>query len=192
MQRVATPSRGVLADAIPGDRVRDALVVVGGAALVGALAQVAIHLGFTPVPITGQTLGVLVVGCSLGFRRALASSALYVGLGLLGVPWFAAHTGGWVGASAGYLAGFVLASAVCGQLAELGGARGLRSAVPVMLVGEVCIYLPGVTWLGLYLHVGLGAAIGLGLVPFLAGDAVKVALAAGVLPGAWRLAGRRG
>jgi biotin transport system substrate-specific component len=188
MEQVGTiPRPLVLGDLVPGERVRDVLLVLGGAVVVGALAQVSIPLGFTPVPITGQTLGVLVVGCALGFRRALASTVLYGALGVLGVPWFAGHAGGWPGALTGYILGFILAAAVCGMLAERGADRSVLRCLPTMLAGELCIYVPGVTWLALYAHLGPLTALALGCTPFLVGDALKLALAAGLLPAAWAL-----
>ncbi|MGD0447478.1 MAG: biotin transporter BioY [Candidatus Dormibacteria bacterium] len=189
VEQVTTVRRPlVLADLVPGDRVRDALLVLGAAAFIGALAQVSIPLGFTPVPITGQTLGVLVVGCSLGCRRAVAGSVLYAVLGVLGVPWFAGHMGGWPGPLAGYIVGFILAAAVCGLLAERGADRRVLRSLPTMVAGELCIYLPGVTWLALSEHLGPLTALALGFTPFVIGDAIKLALAAGLLPAAWALA----
>jgi len=188
---IARPRPAVLADLIPGERVRDVALVLGGAAFVGLLAQISFRLSFTPVPVTGQTLGVLVAGCALGFRRALAAAVVYAGLGLAGLPWFVDHTAGWQGASMGYVAGFVLAAAVCGWLAERGADRTVVRSLPAMLDGELCIYVPGVLWLAVDLHVGLVTALSLGLVPFLIGDAVKMALAAGLLPAAWWATGTR-
>jgi biotin transport system substrate-specific component len=182
----------VLADLVPGVVVRDIALVLAGAGFVGALAQISIPLSFTPVPITGQTLGVLVAGCALGWWRAAASMALYLFAGLAGLPWFIHHTSGWQGPSTGYLVGFILAAGVCGRLAERGDDRRIWRAVPVMIVGEVLIYLIGVPWLAVDLHVGLGKALSLGFNPFVGGEAIKAALAAGLLPGAWRLAGRSG
>ncbi len=181
----------VLADLVPGALVRDLLLVAGAAAFVGLLAQVSVHLPFTPVPITGQTLGVLLAGTALGWRRGTAAMALYAVAGVAGVPWFAGHTSGYVGASFGYVVGFVLCGLVCGWLAERGAGRSLLRSVPAMVAGEVVMYAVGVTWLAVALHVGAGEAIALGLTPFLAGDALKAALAAVLLPGAWRLAGSR-
>ncbi len=181
----------VLADLIPGAVVRDGLLVLGGAGLVGLLAQVSIRLSFTPVPITGQTLGVLLVGTALGWRRGLAAMVLYAAAGLFGVPWFAGHASGYVGASFGYIIGFILCALVCGALAERGADRSLLGSIPAMVVGEILMYGVGVTWLAAYLHVGAAKAISLGLTPFLAGDAIKAALAALLLPAAWKLAGRR-
>lgn len=182
----------VLADLIPGTLARDIALVVGAAGLVGLLAQISIHLSFTPVPITGQTLGVLVAGTALGWKRGAAAMALYGAAGVLGVPWFAGHASGYVGASFGYILGFFLCAALCGWLAERGADRSIIKSVPAMVAGEVVMYAVGVTWLALSLHVGAARAISLGLTPFLAGDAIKAALAAGLLPAAWKLAGRRG
>ena len=185
------PRRLVLADLLPGTLVRDVLLVIGAAGFVGALAQLSIHVSFTPVPITGQTLGVLVAGTALGSKRGTAAMALYGLAGLAGVPWFAGHSSGYVGASFGYGVGFVLSAALCGFLAERGAARSLVKSIPAMVAGEVVMYAVGVIWLGISLHVGPTRAVALGLTPFLAGDAVKAGIAAALLPGAWKLTGPR-
>lgn len=179
----------VLADLLPGSLLANALAVAGAAASVGILAQVSVHLWFTPVPVTGQTLGVLLAGTALGWRRAVAAMTLYAAAGILGVPWFANHASGYAGASFGYILGFILAAAVCGYLAERGADRSILKSVPAMIAGEVVIYVLGVWWLTASLHVGVSRAIALGLIPFLAGDAIKAALAAGLLPAAWKLVG---
>ena len=179
----------VLADVLPGGRVRDAVLILGGAALVGLAAQLSFPLPFTPVPITGQTFAVLLVGATLGWQRALPSMLLYLVAGVAGVPWFAEGATGTAAPSFGYVVGFVLAAAVVGRLA--GAGRGhTRSPVAtcgLMVLGNALIYLVGVPWLAAALNVSLVQAIALGLTPFLLGDAVKVALAAGLLPAAWRL-----
>jgi biotin transport system substrate-specific component len=182
----------VLADLLPGALVRDALLVVGAAGFIGLLAQISIHLSFTPVPITGQTLGVLLAGTALGWRRAGAALLLYAVAGVAGVPWFADHTSGYASASFGYIIGFFAAAVLCGYLAERGADRSVLGSVPAMLAAEVVIYAFGLTWLAIDLHLGASATIADGLTPFLAGDAIKAALAAGLLPAAWWLAGRRG
>jgi biotin transport system substrate-specific component len=164
---------------------------VGAAGFVGLLAQISVHLSFTPVPITGQTLGVLLAGTALGWRRRAAALLVYMVAGLVGVPWFADHQHGYVGASFGYVVGFVLAATLCGMLAEKGADRSVLKSVPAMIAGEVVMYALGVTWLALSLHVGISKAISLGLTPFLVGDAFKAALAAGLLPATWRLVGSR-
>jgi biotin transport system substrate-specific component len=182
----------VLADLLPGALARDALLVAGAAGFIGLLAQISIHLSFTPVPITGQTLGVLLAGTALGWRRAGAALLLYAVAGVAGVPWFAAHSSGYASASFGYIIGFLVAAVLCGYLAERGADRSVLRSVPAMLAAEVVIYAFGLTWLAIDLHLGASATIAAGLTPFLAGDAIKAALAAGLLPAAWWLAGRRG
>ena len=179
---------------------RDALLIGGFAALVGVLAQVAIPLPFTPVPITGQTLGVLLTGVLLGSRRGGLAMVAYLGQGLLGLPVFAGGASAWtpsaagvpyiVGPTAGYLVGFVAAALVVGALAERGWDRRIGSPVTMMAIGNLAIYLFGLAWLGQY--VGYERALGLGLAPYLAGDGLKILLAAAVLPGGWRLLRARG
>jgi biotin transport system substrate-specific component len=181
----------VLADLLPGTLARDALLVIGAASFVGVLAQISIHLSSTPVPITGQTLGVLLAGTALGWRRGAAAMALYGLAGVFGVPWFAGHASGYVGASFGYIVGFVLCAALCGFLAQRGADRSIVKSIPTMVAGEIVMYSVGVIWLGVSLHVGPAKAIALGLTPFLAGDAIKAGIAAALLPGAWRMAARR-
>ena len=181
----------VLADLIPGLWVRDVALVLAGAGLTGLLAQASLHLPGTPVPMTGQTLGVLLTGCALGSKRGATSMLLYCLLGIAGLPWFANGGHGYVGADFGYLVGFVLAGYLCGFVAERGADRHVVGALPAMLLGEVAIYAIGVPWLAVDLHVGLAKAISLGLTPFVAGDAVKAAVGAALLPGAWRLSSRR-
>jgi biotin transport system substrate-specific component len=191
------PRGFVLADLITGDRSRtarlawDVALVVGAAALVGALAQISIKLSFTPVPITGQTLGVLLAGTSLGWRRGAAAMALYGLAGIAGVPWFAGHASGYVGASFGYIIGFFLAAAACGYLAERGADRSVTGSWPAMLAGEFMIYLVGVPWLAAVGHYSATEALASGFTPFVIGDAIKAAIAAGLLPVAWKLASRR-
>jgi biotin transport system substrate-specific component len=192
------PREGVLADLIAADRARvtritwDIALVVGAAALVGLLAQISIKLSFTPVPITGQTLGVLLAGTSLGWRRGAAALTLYAAAGVAGVPWFAGGISGYPAASFGYIIGFIVAAAVCGYLAERGADRTILGSVPAMVAGEIMIYLFGVTWLAFDLHVGPAKALDYGFTPFVIGDAIKAAIAAGLLPAAWWLAGRGG
>ena len=191
MSTIAVPSpRRVLADAVASSRVADAVLVVSGAALVGLLAQVTIHLGFTPVPITGQTLGVLLVGTALGWRRATMAMGLYVAAGVLGVPWFAGHSSGVPMATFGYLLGFVVAGAALGWLASRGADRTVARAVTSMVVGEVIIFAIAVPWLAVSLHVGLATAISLGLTPFVTGEVIKAAIAGVALPATWRLVDR--
>jgi len=189
----ALPRRSplVLADLLPGAAVRDGLLVAGAAAFIGLLAQISIPLSFTPVPITGQTLGVLLAGTALGWWRAGAALVLYAVAGVAGVPWFAGHSSGYASASFGYIVGFVAAAVLCGYLAGRGADRSVLRSLPAMIAAEVVIYAFGLTWLAIDLHLGASATIAAGLTPFLAGDAIKAAIAAGLLPAAWWLAGPR-
>ena len=181
----------VLADTIAGTRVRDALLVVGGAILVGLSAQVSVLLPFTPVPFTMQTFAVLLVGAGLGWQRALPSMLLYLAVGAAGVPWFADGASGVNAPSFGYIVGFILAATVVGRLAEARADRMPVSTFATMLLGSAIIYAIGVPWLAVSLKLGLGEALSLGLVPFLISDVLKAAAAGLLLPGTWWLVGRR-
>ncbi len=169
---------------------QDVLLVLAGTGVVAAAAQVSVSLPFTPVPITGQTFAVVLVGASLGAVRGIASLALYLALGIAGAPIYAHHAHGWdvlVGASGGYIVGFVVASAVTGYLAERRWDRTFSSAVAAMLTGNVIIYLVGLPWLAAVLNTNLEKTLELGLYPFVPGDVFKLYLAAALLPGAWRV-----
>lgn len=186
-------SRLVLADLLPGRAawVRSLAPVLGGALLTGLAAQVSIPVPGSPVPVTGQTFAVLLVGAALGTRRAAASMALYLAAGFAGVPWFAGGATGSIHApTLGYLIGFLLAGAFVGRCAELGADRSPWKTALTMAAGNLVIYAIGVTYLAVSLHVSARTAVSLGLTPFLLGDALKIALASGLLPGAWRLFGR--
>ncbi len=168
-------------------------LIVGGSLLIAVLAQVAIPLPFTPVPITGQTYAVLLVGAALGSRRGALSVLLYVVEGGLGLPFFAGAASGWgrlLGPTGGYLAGFVLAAWLAGWLAERGWDSRFRTAVLAMAAAQLVIYAVGVAWLAVF--VGPGRVLPLGVVPFLPGDLLKMLLAAATLPAAWMAAGSRG
>ena len=181
----------VLGDVVPGGLVRDLTLIAGGAALTAVAAQVGVPLPGTPVPVTLQTFAVLLVGAALGTVRGALSMLLYLLVGMAGAPVFSHGTSGWGGASFGYVIGFVVAAVVVGRLAERGATRTAARTAGVMVVGNLAIYAVGVPWLMAVAHVDLPAALGLGVVPFLIGDAVKVVVAAGLLPATWRLAGRR-
>jgi biotin transport system substrate-specific component len=185
----AAPARPrVLADLLPGALLRDVLLVVGVAALTGLAAQFFVPL--VPVPITMQTFVVLFAGAALGPWRGGAAMLLYLVAGVAGVPWFAEQGSGYAFASFGYIIGFVPAASVVGALASRGADRTVGGTVAIMVLGNLIIYAFGVPWLmaslGLPLFVGLES----GLWPFVIGDALKIALAAGLLPLTWRLVGR--
>jgi biotin transport system substrate-specific component len=172
---------------------RTVVAVIAGAVLIAACAQISIPLGFTPVPLTGQTFAVLLVGAALGLAAGAASAALYVLAGAIGAPVYADHAHGWhvlSSASGGYLVGFVAAAGLTGALAERRWDRRFSSSLGALLTGNVVIYLFGVTWLAHVLHVSSAKALEYGLYPFVPGDLIKLYLAAAVLPTAWRYAGR--
>jgi biotin transport system substrate-specific component len=171
----------------------DATIVAAGAGLIALAAQISIHLPFTPVPITGQTFAVLLVGASLGTVRGSSSALLYVLVGIAGAPVYSHGASGWAtitGATGGYLVAFPLASALVGRLAERHWDRRFSSAIGAMLTGNVVVYLVGLPWLAVVLHTSLEKTLEYGLYPFVPGDTFKLYLAAAALPGAWRLVER--
>lgn len=155
-------------------------MALGMASLVGLLAQVRLPLPFTPVPVTAQTLGVLLAGVILGSRWGGVSLAIYLVMGLAGFPWFSG-LGMGLGPTGGYLIGFVLAAVLVGFLTERRGGQRPGRLVVIMLAGSAVIYLPGVIWLYVWLggSMSLGSLMAMGVVPFLGGDVVKSLLAVG-------------
>ncbi len=179
---------------------RDALLVIGFSAVIALSARIAVFLPFTPVPITAQTLAVLLTGAALGSKRGALALLAYIAEGLAGLPVFSAGRSGLpilLGPSGGYIWGFLIAAFVVGYLAERGWDRKVWTTALAMLIGTVVIYLFGVPQLALVLSPTSGAALGfdkaltLGVLPFLPGDAIKLLIAAGVLPSAWALVGRK-
>jgi biotin transport system substrate-specific component len=175
-------------------RARDVVLVVAGALFIYLTSLIVIPIAGSPVPITGQTFGVLLVGGSLGLRRGAVAVALYVLLGVVGLPFFAEGKGGlsiiW-GATGGYLVGFILAGAVVGRLAELGWDRKIGGALGAMVVGSAVIYAVGLPWLKVVTGWTVEETIAHGLTPFLIGDTLKIILAAVLFPAAWWVVGRR-
>ena len=175
----------------------DAGLIVGASLFIALLAQVSFHLRF--VPITGQTLAVLLVGASLGSLRGGGAVALYLAEGASGLPFFAEGKAGAdylllrdpLHATGGYLWGFLLAAVVVGLLAERGWDRRFSSAVGAMLLGNVAIYVVGLPWLAAAIGTSVEDALPFGLYPFVIGDTIKLILAASLLPAAWRLVPRR-
>jgi biotin transport system substrate-specific component len=170
---------------------------VAGSALIAGLAQISFHLGFTPVPITGQTLGVLLVGAAYGPELGAATVLLYLAGAVAGMPVLAANADGshFTGlpvlgltlGTGGYLWGFVLGAGLVGWLSRQGWDRSFRTAVSAMLIGEIAIFAVGVPWLIASIHVPLKKGLEFGLYPFIVGDVVKLLLAAGLLPASWGL-----
>ena len=190
------PRSITLIDWIPRSRLRDVLAVSSFALLTAGAAQISIPLGFTPVPITGQTFAVLLAGGVLGSKLGAASQMFYVILGALGLPFYADGAGGWevaTGSTAGYLVGFVVASFLVGLMAERGQDRNLVTSLPAFIAGSIIIYTFGALWLAYNLDIPLTAgateasAVAYGVTPFIVGDILKAALAGVLLPGVWRL-----
>lgn len=184
-------------------RARHAGLVFAGALFIYLSSLVVLPVPGSPVPITGQTLGVLVVGGALGFRRGMLATLLYVAIGIIGFPAFAEHKGGVgviasvdagrlvLGVTGGYLIGFILASGIVGRLAELGWDRHIGGSIAAMLIADASIYAVGLPWLMAATGFTPAETIAKGLLPFVVGDIVKVLLAAGVFPVAWWIVGRR-
>ncbi len=198
-------------------RARHIVLILAGALLIAASAQLQlvangqtipliadyrIQLATTPVPITGQTFGVLLVGGALGFRRGILAILAYVALGFV-LPVYAGGAHGFdrilsrqggelvFGTTGGYLLGFVLAGAATGRLAELGWDRHLPGSIAAMLIGNALVYAVAVPWLAVALHADLATAAALGLTPFVIVDLLKLAAAAIVFPAAWWIVGKR-
>jgi biotin transport system substrate-specific component len=164
---------------------RQAVLVIGGAAFVGLAAQIAIPLPFTPVPLTLQTFAVLLAGAALGSLRGIMAMSLYAVAGIAGVPWFAEGSSGFAMPSFGYILGFIVAAAIVGRIAEHGATLTAWRTAGLMIVGNLVIYAVGVTWLKFAIDATWATALQLGVAPFLIGDAIKIALAAGLLPLTW-------
>jgi len=166
----------------PLARLFDAALVAGFSLLIALSAQVAIYLPFTPVPVTLQTLAILLTGCLLGSGRGALAAAAYVVEGSLGLPFFSGGTAGIAhlfGPTGGYLVGCVAAAYLAGALAERGLAVRPAGLLLTLCVADLVIYIPGLAWLGIF--TGAGRAVALGFLPFLVGDALKVAVAWSIL-----------
>ena len=183
-------------------RARHIALIVAGALFIALTANVAVPVPGSPVPLTGQTFSVLLVGGALGMRRGVLATSLYLVIGFFlpvyaqqasGVSHIASVDGGTLvlGATGGYLLGFVIASGVVGRLAELGWDRNLAGAVGAMAIGNVIIYVFGLPWLMAATGLNVSDTIAAGLTPFLITDLIKLAIAAGVFPLAWWVVGRR-
>ncbi len=171
---------------------RDIILALSGSLLIAAGAQLRIALPFTPVPITGQTFAVLLVGALLGARRGAAAAMTYLAMGLEGLPVFSAAPPGpaaLFAPTAGYLDGYVGAAWVTGSLSEKGWDRKPLTAALAMFMGSLVIFSCGVLWLGRF--TGWDKVLQTGFFPFIPGDLIKIALATALLPAGWKLLGRR-
>ena len=183
----------VLADRLhAGERslLKQAGLVALGVAILAVCAKIAVPMW--PVPITMGTFAVLTLGAAYGPRLGLVTILAYMALGALGAPIFAGETGGiayMIGGTGGYLVGYVLATLALGLAARRGLDRSVGGMALALLVGNALIYVPGLLWLG-QLYGWDQPILQWGLTPFLIGDAIKLALAAMLIPALWRLAGR--
>jgi biotin transport system substrate-specific component len=188
----ALPRRAVLADVLPGERVRDVVLVVSGALLTALFAQISIPVAGSPVPITGQTLAVGLVGATLGARRGASSMALYGLLGLF-LPFYADGGSGWDviwGASGGYIVGFIFAAGIVGWFAEHGADRNVVLAFLAFVLGQLVIFAFGLVGLKIAVDESWGWTIHNGFTIFIFGGLVKAAIGGIALPSAWALVRR--
>jgi biotin transport system substrate-specific component len=172
---------------------REVALILGGSLLIALSAQLQFVLPFSPVPITGQTFAVLLLGALYGSKRGPATVVTYLALGVMGLPVFAGGAFGLsrlVGPTAGYLVGFLAAAFVVGLLSERGWDRKPWATAVSMIIGNGIIYVTGILWLSRF--VGWQAVLSTGFLPFLPGDALKIALATILLPAGWKLIGRSG
>ena len=175
---------------VRNDALRTLLQIGVGVAFLALVAQVRFEIG--PVPITGQTLGVLLIGAAYGAGLGSLTLASYLLVGGFGLGVFSGWASGWAvlsGITGGYLVGFLLAAAVVGYLAQRGWDRSFALIALAMLIGNVLIYIPGLLWMTRFAP-DWPTALQWGLIPFIPGDLLKLVIAAGLLPTAWRLLGR--
>jgi biotin transport system substrate-specific component len=168
---------------------RDIALILAGSLFIAALGQVSIG---APVPMTLQTLGVLLIPLAFGFRLGSLAVAAYLLEGVLGLPVFAGFKSFWTpnafGPTSGYLLGFLFAALALGWFADKGWAKNVFLVAVAMLIATVLIYIPGVLWLEKFFP---GHGIEYGLTPFLIGDAIKAAIAAVLLPSVWAFVNRK-
>ncbi len=176
---------------VRNDALRAFLQITLGVLVMALLSQVRLELG--PVPLTGQTLGVLLIGAAYGFSLGGVTMLAYLLVGGLGLGVFSGGAAGWAvftGATAGYLLGFPVAAAVVGFLAQRGFDRRVSTTALAMFVGNLIIYIPGLLWLK-QLAPDWPTTLQWGLVPFVPGDLLKLLVAALLLPAAWKLLGKK-
>jgi biotin transport system substrate-specific component len=189
MTTAALPARPVLADLVPGARLRDAALVGGAALLTAAAAQIAVPVPGSPVPITGQTLAVVLTAAALGPGRGVLGQALYLLLGAVGLPFYSEASGGFeviAGATGGYLLGFLPAAYLIGLAAQHGQDRRVWRALPLFVAGQAVVFAVGVPWLAVVADLSAAQALQLGFYPFILGGLIKAAIAGLLLPAAWR------
>jgi biotin transport system substrate-specific component len=167
----------------------EALFVVGGIGFISLLAQISIPVPGSPVPVTGQTLAVLLIGTTYGARLGFITFATYLLAGIAGAPIFAGSTNGIekvIGATGGYLVGMLVASLLLGYLADRKADQKFRTSFPALLLGDLVIFTFGLAWLHASLDLTWAATFKAGLTPFILGEALKIAITATSLPLVWR------
>jgi biotin transport system substrate-specific component len=172
----------------------NAVLVVSGVLGLAALAQVAIPVPGSPIPVTGQTLGVLILGTTYGSTLGFSTFALYILAGIAGAPVFANSGHGLdriVGASGGYLVGMLIATFVLGQLARFRLDQKFLTALPSMLIGTITTFSFGLIWLHQYTGESWVWTIEKGLTPFIVGEVLKIAIAGTALPAIWQVVNRK-
>jgi biotin transport system substrate-specific component len=166
-----------------------ALFVMGGVGFISLMAQVAIPVPGSPIPVTGQTLAVLLIGTTYGARLGLMTFATYLLAGVAGAPIFAGSTHGIekvIGATGGYLVGMLIASFLLGYLADRKADQKFKTSFPALLLGDAVIFFFGLTWLHFSLDLSWSATFAAGLAPFIFGELLKIAITATSLPLVWR------
>jgi biotin transport system substrate-specific component len=190
----ALPARPlVLADLVPAIKARNVVLVGLGVLFTALLAQVAVPVPGSPVPITGQTLAVVLTAAALGPVRGVAGQVVYILAALVGLPFYSEASGGVdvvLGATGGYVVGFIPAAYLIGLAARRGADRNPLKAVPLFIAGQAVIFAVGVPWLAVSTGMSASQALDAGFYPFILGGLVKAAIAAVVLGTAWRLARR--
>jgi len=170
-----------------------ALFLVGGVGFISLLAQISVPVPGSPVPVTGQTLAVLLIGTTYGARLGVLTFATYLLAGIAGAPIFAPSATSanhgidrLVGATGGYLVGMLVASMVLGYLADKKADQKFRTSFPALLLGDAIIFAFGLLWLQASLDLTWSATIKAGLTPFIIGESIKIAITATSLPLVWR------
>lgn len=168
-------------------RIYDVALILSGSLLIALTAQIAIPLPFSPVPITGQTFGVLIIPVLLGSRRGVLAVAAYLAEGLIGLPFFAGGMAGpaiLMGTTGGYLVGFLVAAMIVGHLTDRGWDHKFGTTFLMMCLGTITVYVFGAIWLSQFMSAGM--VISLGVLPFVIGDTLKIVLATALLPAGWK------
>lgn len=169
------------------------LFVAAGVAFIALLAQISIPVPGSPVPVTGQTLAVLLIGTTYGARLGVLTFATYLLAGVAGAPIFAPSATSanhgidrLIGATGGYLVGMLVASLVLGYLADRKADQKFRTSFPALLLGDAIIFTFGLLWLQQALDLSWSKTIAAGFTPFILGEAIKIAITATSLPLVWR------